>query len=98
MVAFADLDADVAAWGFYLDVASLEARGPAAGLARAGAGGGRLRVRGTGRGALGGETLAWNTPVIALHRRFGFAVGRTYEVVVDGAPQEVVWTQRDRED
>jgi UDP-4-amino-4,6-dideoxy-N-acetyl-beta-L-altrosamine N-acetyltransferase len=99
VVAFADLDSDVAAWGFYLDVASLEATGellPAwLELERAAVehAFGELAVS-----ALGGETLAWNTPVIALHRRFGFAVRSTYVVDVDGAPQEVVWTQRDRED
>lgn len=99
VVTFADLHADVAVWGFYLDVASLEAAGdllPAwLELERAAV---DYAFQELGVAALGGETLAWNTPVIALHRRFGFELIRTYEVAVDGEPQAVVWTQRNRED
>jgi RimJ/RimL family protein N-acetyltransferase len=42
---------------------------------------------------IGGETLAWNTPVLQLHKRMGFTETRRYEREVDGVPQEVVWTQ-----
>ncbi|GAA1792230.1 UDP-4-amino-4,6-dideoxy-N-acetyl-beta-L-altrosami ne N-acetyltransferase [Luedemannella flava] len=99
VVTFAHLDDDVAVWGFYLDVASLEAAGellPAwLELERAAV---DYAFRELGVTALGGETLAWNTPVIALHKRFGFAVTRTYVVDVDGRPEEVVWTQLTRKD
>jgi RimJ/RimL family protein N-acetyltransferase len=42
---------------------------------------------------IGGETLAWNIPVLQLHKRMGFTETRRYERVVDGVPQEVVWTE-----
>ncbi|MCP2324558.1 RimJ/RimL family protein N-acetyltransferase [Hamadaea flava] len=42
---------------------------------------------------IGGETLAWNTPVLQLHKRMGFTETRRYEREVDGVPQEVVWTE-----
>jgi UDP-4-amino-4,6-dideoxy-N-acetyl-beta-L-altrosamine N-acetyltransferase len=83
-----------ASWGYYLDLAGLRERGdllPA-----------WLEVeRDVVRYAfdelkldrLGGETLAWNTQVLALHRRFGFRVTRRYTRPVDGVPQEVVWTE-----
>ncbi|GAA1761431.1 GNAT family N-acetyltransferase [Luedemannella helvata] len=97
VVTFADLDADVAVWGFYLDVASLEAAGdllPAwLELERAAV---DFAFDELGVGALGGETLAWNTPVIALHRRFGFEVTSTCAVDVDGMPEEVVWMRKGR--
>lgn len=99
IVTFADLDAPVAVWGFYLDVASLE---PAGDLLRAWLELERAAVdfafAELGVVTLGGETLAWNKQVIALHKRFGFAVTRTYEVDVDGEPQEVVWTQLTRKE
>ncbi|MFC7274226.1 GNAT family N-acetyltransferase [Paractinoplanes rhizophilus] len=43
---------------------------------------------------LGGETLADNTQVLALHRRFGFKETRRYERLVDGETKTVVWTER----
>ena len=43
---------------------------------------------------LGGETLADNKQVLALHRRFGFRETRRYERIVDGVPKTVVWTER----
>ena len=43
---------------------------------------------------LGGETLADNKQVLALHRRFGFKETRRYERLVDGEPKTVVWTER----
>ncbi len=43
---------------------------------------------------LGGETLAENKQVLALHRRFGFRETRRYERIVDGVPKTVVWTER----
>ena len=45
---------------------------------------------------LGGATLAWNVQVLALHRRFGFREVRRYRHLVDGVPQDVVWTERGR--
>ncbi len=81
-------------WGFYLDVAGLTARGellPAwlelekAAVAYA------FDTLGLQR--LGGETLAANAQVLALHRRFGFRETRRYQRPVDGVPQEVVWTE-----
>lgn len=84
-------------WGFYLDVDSLEERGellPAwmelqrAAIAYAF---GTLGAR-----TLGGETLADNKPVLALHRRFGFRIVRRYEREIDGTPHQVVWTEMSR--
>ncbi|WP_433688739.1 GNAT family N-acetyltransferase [Micromonospora carbonacea] len=84
-------------WGFYLDVEGLDARRallPAwlsleeAAIAYAF---GTLGAR-----TLGGETLATNRPVLALHRRFGFTIVRRYERDVDGTPHQVVWTQLSR--
>jgi RimJ/RimL family protein N-acetyltransferase len=43
---------------------------------------------------LGGETLADNKQVLALHRRFGFRETRRYERLVDGEMKTVVWTER----
>lgn len=48
--------------------------------------------------ALGGATLAWNTPVLQLHKRFGFTQVRRYCVDVDGVSRETVWTQLRAED
>ncbi len=44
---------------------------------------------------VGGRTLAWNQPVLDLHRRFGFEVdlGRGYVTTIDGEEQRVVWTR-----
>lgn len=84
-------------WGFYLDIAGLDARGellPAwmslqrAAIAHA------FDV--LGARTLGGETLADNTPVLALHRRFGFRVVRRYERDIDGEPHQIVWTEMSR--
>jgi RimJ/RimL family protein N-acetyltransferase len=47
-----------------------------------------------GLATLGGETLADNTQVLALHRRFGFKETRRYERLVDGETKTVVWTER----
>jgi RimJ/RimL family protein N-acetyltransferase len=81
-------------WGFYLDVAGLEEHGellPAwLELERAAI---DFAFDELGAERLGGETLAWNTPVLQLHRRFGFTAARRYERDVDGSPQEVVWTE-----
>ncbi|MFI5894429.1 GNAT family N-acetyltransferase [Actinoplanes sp. NPDC051513] len=43
---------------------------------------------------LGGETLADNKQVLALHRRFGFKETRRYERLVDGEMKTIVWTER----
>ena len=81
-------------WGFYLDVDGLAARGellPAwlelekAAIAYA------FDTLGLDR--LGGLTLAWNTQVLALHRRFGFRETRRFQHPVDGIEQEVVETE-----
>ena len=45
---------------------------------------------------LGGETLADNKQVLALHRRFGFRETRRYERLFDGETKTVVWTERGR--
>ena len=88
-----DTRADPPAWSFYLDVAGL---GP--NLLEAWM---RLEREAVeyafgdlGLTRLGGETLATNAPVLALHRRFGFTERRRYERLVDGTPQTVVWTER----
>jgi UDP-4-amino-4,6-dideoxy-N-acetyl-beta-L-altrosamine N-acetyltransferase len=88
-----------AEWGFFLDVDGLETRGellPAwlelekAAIAY---GFGEL-----GLTALGGRTLAWNKPVLALHRRFGFreVPARAYTTEIAGTPQRVLWTELTR--
>lgn len=84
-----------AEWGFFLDVDGLQARGellPAwMELEREAVAFGFDELKLT---AMGGRTLAWNTPVLALHRRFGFAEveERGYVTDIDGEPQRVVWT------
>ncbi|GAA4596628.1 hypothetical protein BJY16_002080 [Actinoplanes octamycinicus] len=82
-----------ATWSFYLDVEGLGPRLLPAWM--------RLEKEaveyafGTlGLATLGGETLAENTQVLALHRRFGFRETRRYERLVDGVPKTVVWTER----
>jgi hypothetical protein len=82
-------------WSFYLDVEGLGPRLLPAWM--------RLEKAaveyafGTlGLDTLGGETLADNTQVLALHRRFGFRETRRYERLVDGVPKTVVWTERNR--
>jgi RimJ/RimL family protein N-acetyltransferase len=88
-----DLREEPASWSFYLDVAGLgkqllptwlrlekEAVDYAFNV---------LKTR-----RLGGETLAANKQVLALHRRFGFIEVRRYERLIDGTPQTVVWTER----
>jgi RimJ/RimL family protein N-acetyltransferase len=92
--------ARTAEWGFFLDVDGLEPRGellPAwielerEAIAYAFD---DLRVD-----EVGGRTLAWNEPVLALHRRFGFSVdpARSYVTTIDGTDQDVVWTAMTRE-
>lgn len=92
-----DTRGDVPTWGFYLDIDGLNARNAllAAWL--------RLEREAVdfaftdlGVERLGGETLADNKQVLALHRRFGFRETRRYERLVDGTPQVVVWTERGR--
>jgi hypothetical protein len=88
-----DLRADPASWSFYLDVAGL---GPHLlptwmRLERAAV---EHAFGPLGLTRLGGETLADNKQVLALHRRFGFAETRRYERLVDGVPATVVWTER----
>jgi len=88
-----------AEWGFFLDVDGLEERGellPAwmelekAAVAYAFD---ELKLV-----SVGGRTLAWNTQVIALHRRFGFreVPARQYTTEIDGVDQLVVWTEKTR--
>ena len=91
-----DLRYSPAVWSFYLDVAGL--------------GGGLLPAwlrlereavehafSELGVDRLGGETLASNAQVLALHRRFGFRETRRYERLIGGTPQTVVWTERGRQ-
>jgi hypothetical protein len=80
-------------WSFYLDVAGLGRRLLPAWM--------RLEKEAVeyafgplGLDSLGGETLADNKQVLALHRRFGFAETRRYERIVDGVSKTVVWTER----
>ena len=96
VVTFADHDPvrRSATWGFYLDVAGLRERGeflPAWLELEREAVDHAFDTLGLDR--LGGETLARNAPVLALHRRFGFRETRRYARPVDGAPTEVVWTE-----
>jgi RimJ/RimL family protein N-acetyltransferase len=88
-----DLRAEPAVWSFYLDVAGL-GKGllPAWLRLEKEAVAHAFGVLGVTR--LGGETLAANTQVLALHRRFGFREARRYERLIDGTPQTVVWTER----
>ncbi|MCN0152475.1 GNAT family N-acetyltransferase [Salinispora arenicola] len=84
-------------WGFYLDIDGLEKRGellPAwMGLQRAAI---EHAFESLTARTLGGETLADNRQVLALHRRFGFQVVRRYERNIDGQPHQVVWTELSR--
>ncbi|GGQ74924.1 UDP-4-amino-4,6-dideoxy-N-acetyl-beta-L-altrosamine N-acetyltransferase [Couchioplanes caeruleus subsp. azureus] len=91
-----DLRRDPAVWSFYLDVAGLGAALLPAWM--------RLEREAVayafgelGLDRLGGEALASNRQVLALHRRFGFRELRRYERLVDGTPQTVVWTERGRQ-
>ncbi|SBT37557.1 GNAT family N-acetyltransferase [Micromonospora auratinigra] len=99
VVTFAGLTSPEAAltWGFYLDVDGLEERGellPAwLGLQRAAV---AYAFDTLGARTLGGETLADNAPVLALHRRFGFRTVRSYQREIDGTPHQVVWTEMSR--
>ena len=84
-----------ATWSFYLDVAGLGDRLLPAWM--------RLEKEAVeyafgvlGLETLGGETLAENKQVLALHRRFGFRETRRYERLVDGVPKTVVWTEREK--
>ena len=98
VVMFMDHDpaAASAEWGFFLDVDGLNAERallPAwMELEREAVeyGIGELQLT-----AMGGRTLAWNTPVLALHRRFGFleVPERRYTVEIEGEEQAVVWTE-----
>jgi hypothetical protein len=93
-----DLRTDEPTWGFYLDVAGLSERNA---LLPAWM---RLEREAVdyafgelGLERIGGETLASNKQVLALHRRFGFRETKRYEREVDGQPQTVVWTERGRQ-
>jgi RimJ/RimL family protein N-acetyltransferase len=88
-----DCRTDPPTWSFYLDVAGLGPRLLPAWM--------RLEREAVeyafgelGLTRLGGETLAGNTQVLALHRRFGFTETRRYERLIDGTPQTVVCTER----
>ncbi|MFF5173182.1 GNAT family N-acetyltransferase [Micromonospora sp. NPDC000089] len=99
VVNFAGITSPEAAltWGFYLDIAGLDERAellPAwMSLQRAAI---AYAFDTLGAETLGGETLATNKPVLALHRRFGFRVVRQYERDIDGKPHQVVWTEMSR--
>jgi UDP-4-amino-4,6-dideoxy-N-acetyl-beta-L-altrosamine N-acetyltransferase len=98
VVMFLDHDpvARTAEWGFFLDVdglseerqllpawMELERDAVAYGF-------GELKLA-----AMGGRTLAWNAPVLALHKRFGFreVPERRYTTEIDGVDQQVLWTE-----
>lgn len=98
VVLFTDIDpvARSATWGFYLDVDGLTGAGallPA--WLRLEAEAVAYAFGELGLHRLGGETLASNTQVLALHRRFGFRPTRRYQRDVDGTPTDVVWTERE---
>jgi RimJ/RimL family protein N-acetyltransferase len=48
---------------------------------------------------VGGRTLAWNRPVLDLHRRFGFTVdpARSYRTTIDGVEEDITWTTMTRD-
>ena len=86
-----DLRPETPTWGFYLDVAGLDALLPA--WMRLERDAVEYAFEELKVDRLGGETLATNRQVLALHRRFGFRETRRYEK--NG--QTVVWTERGRE-
>ncbi|MEV6600217.1 GNAT family N-acetyltransferase [Actinoplanes sp. NPDC051346] len=88
-----DLRGDPPSWSFYLDVAGLGA-GLLPTWMRLEQAAVRYAFGELGLRRLGGETLATNTQVLALHRRFGFRETRRYERLIDGGPRTVVWTER----
>lgn len=98
VVLFNDHDpvAGTAEWGFFLDIDGLEARGellPAwLEMEKEAVAYGLEEMK---LATLGGRTLAWNRPVLALHRRFGFVEvpARGYLTDIDGETQRVVWTE-----
>ena len=98
VVTFNDHDraAGTAEWGFFLDVDGLEARGqlmPAwIELEKAAIAYGFDVL---GLKSMGGRTLAWNTPVLNLHRRLGFidVPERSYTTSIEGEMQDVIWTE-----
>jgi len=97
VVMFADLADSTATWGFYLDLAGLGERRallPAWLRLEREAVDHAFDVLKVER--LGGETLAENIQVLALHRRFGFRETRRYTRLVDDEPREVIWTERGR--
>jgi hypothetical protein len=91
-----DLRADPPSWSFYLDVAGLgtDLLPTWMRLEQAAV---RYAFGELGLTRLGGETLAANKQVLALHRRFGFRETRRYDRLIDGTPQTVVWTERGTE-
>jgi hypothetical protein len=82
-------------WSFYLDVEGLGRRLLPAWM-RVESEAVEYAFGTLGLQTLGGETLADNTQVLALHRRFGFRETRRYERLVDGVPKTVVWTERSK--
>ncbi|AGZ38849.1 GNAT family N-acetyltransferase [Actinoplanes friuliensis] len=88
-----DCREDPPSWSFYLDVEGLGA-GLLAGWMRLEKEAVAYAFGELGLTRLGGETLATNKQVLALHRRFGFTEVRRYERLIDGTPQVVVWTER----
>ncbi|MEW9546841.1 GNAT family N-acetyltransferase [Nonomuraea sp. NPDC050783] len=98
VVAYSELSAASATWGFYLDLDGLERSGA---LLRAWAGLERAAI-GHAFGPLGlavlrGVVLAGNAPVRALHRRFGFTEVATYRHDIDGVAHDVVAIELRRE-
>ncbi|TMR98116.1 GNAT family N-acetyltransferase [Nonomuraea basaltis] len=98
VVAYSGLSPMSASWGFYLDLDGLERSGT---LLRAWIGLERAAIEHAfgplGLTTLRGEVLAGNSPVRALHRRFGFVEVGTYQRDVDGVPRDVVAIQLRKE-
>jgi RimJ/RimL family protein N-acetyltransferase len=94
-----DPDAATAEWGFFLDVDGLgdELLPSWMQLEREAVEYGRDTLKLV---AMGGRTLAWNEPVLALHRRFGFreVAQRCYTTTIEGVGQRVIWTELDFRD
>ena len=88
-----------AEWGFFLDVAGMPPQQLLRNWIRLEREAIRYAFADLRLDVLGGRTLAWNTGVLALHRKCGFVEvpARRYTVDIDGEPQEVVWMELSRQ-
>ncbi len=101
VVNFADVAPDGdSEWGFFLDTDGLDERAESLAawmeLEKAAVAYGFDQLA---LASMGGWTLAWNTQVLALHRRFGFVEvpERRKTITIDGIEQEVAWTELSKE-